>query len=311
MGKKGGGAVGRPFGSARAKGRSRGGLSLILGFVGLAGTLYVGTTLLYSSRFAPTPSERLTRESSPERRDARPRGRAERRERRGEAASSRRTAPAPAAAAKYDREWDALPRDYDECLSLQDELMTIPVAWPGFHALCIDAVSAGGPPVTSVGVVLHPRSGAPILKNSTRTMRAWDDGASAHAQPVLTSLLEILHAELHPHEFAMVDKMISTSAYDFPPNPWRLFTQRGHAVETDADLYALGRGAALWLYTGGQFLWPGVRLGHKYEVPIPIATKDGVAGAHKIVELTTRSLRPVVLELSGFLSDVTPKLSPP
>lgn len=25
----------------------------------------------------------------------------------------------------------------------------------------------------------------------------------------------------------------------------------------------------MWLFTGGQFLWPGVRLGHVTQVPIP------------------------------------------
>jgi len=135
-------------------------------------------------------------------------------------------------------------------------------------------------------------------------LRAWDDGASTQRQPVLSALVEQLQAELLPHEFAVVDPMVSTSDYDFPPNPWRLFTQRGHVVDTDADLVSLGRGAALWLYTGGQFIWPGVRIGHTIEVPIPIQGPDGSpSGDHKMVTLTTRSLRPVVLELSGFLTD--------
>ena len=74
--------------------------------------------------------------------------------------------------------------------------------------------------------------------------------------------------------------------------------QRGHLIDSDEDFASLGRGAALWLYTGGQFIWPGVRLGHQMEVPIPLP-----GGDHKMVTLTTRSLRPTVLELSGFLSD--------
>ena len=174
MGRKGG-AVGRPAFGGKARGGKRGGLSLILGFVGLAGTLYVGTTLLYSSRFAPNPSARPTSESSAgrgeEKRRVRPSRNAERRERRTEATTLQRAASA-AASAKYDREWDALPRDLSECLSHQATLMTIPVEWPGFHALCIDAVSAGGPPVTSVSVVLHPRSGRPDLKNQNLSARS-------------------------------------------------------------------------------------------------------------------------------------------
>jgi len=68
-------------------------------------------------------------------------------------------------------------------------------------------------------------------------------------------------------------------------------------VEEAADLAYLGKGAAIYLYTGGQFIWPGVRIGHKTRVPIPIA------GGHKIVEMTTMALRPLVLVLSGFLSE--------
>jgi len=90
--------------------------------------------------------------------------------------------------------------------------------------------------------------------------------------------------------------VISTSEYEFPPNPWKLFTAVGGPVETDADLRFLGGGAAVYLYVGGQFIWPGVRIGHKISVPVP------VAGGHKHVTLTTVSLRPMALVLSGFLT---------
>ena len=36
----------------------------------------------------------------------------------------------------------------------------------------------------------------------------------------------------------------------------------------------------LYLYTGGQFIWPGVRIGHKTRVPIPVT--DGSPGGHKV-----------------------------
>ena len=39
-----------------------------------------------------------------------------------------------------------------------------------------------------------------------------------------------LQAELAAFEFRELDAMISTSAYDFPPNPWRLFTAVGAAA---------------------------------------------------------------------------------
>ena len=43
-------------------------------------------------------------------------------------------------------EWQSLPRDLPGCLTSQEELMTMPVDWPGFHALCIESVGAVGVP---------------------------------------------------------------------------------------------------------------------------------------------------------------------
>ena len=115
---------------------------------------------------------------------------------------------------------------------------------------------------------------------------------------LITSLVGALQEELLEHEFRHVDSMVSTSAYDHVPNPWRLFTSRGAVIDADADLLSLGRGAAVWLYTGGQFIWPGVRIGHTFSVPIPLAS-----GETKDVMMTTKSLRPTVFTLHGFLSD--------
>ena len=107
--------------------------------------------------------------------------------------------------------------------------------------------------------------------------------------PLVPALIARLKEVLDGGEFQRIDATISRSDYEFPPNPYALFTQMGGAVESDADLHALGRGARLYLYVGGQFIWPGVRIGHKTHVPIPVT--DGSPGDHKIVEMTTMSLR--------------------
>jgi prolyl 4-hydroxylase len=125
--------------------------------------------------------------------------------------------------------------------------------------------------------------------------------AAAEGDDLADALLGRLQEELAALEFRQVDRMISTSDYDFPPNPWRLFTAVGNPVETGEDLIDLGRGAIVYLYTGGAFIWPGVRLGHKTQVPIPVT--DGSPGGHKIVEMTTVSLRPNVFVLSDFLTE--------
>lgn len=280
--------------SALGKGKGKGkrsSLSLIGIFAVLAGLVYLGTTFYFKSRFAPEPTGRPTSERS-NRRRAQPQPPNDERVASASAYKTSTKKAEPAAASKHGApEWEMLPRDMDACLASQEELMTIPVPWPGFHALCIDSVGSVLP-LSSMSVLLHPRSGRPENAVGTRTMRVWDDGSSSAPQPVLETLVKQLQDELLPYEFQQVDPMVSTSLYDFPPNPWRLYTQRGNLIETDADLANMGRGAAVWLYTGGQFIWPGVRIGHKHEVPIPL-----VGGGYKMVELITRSLRPVVLEV--------------
>jgi prolyl 4-hydroxylase len=117
---------------------------------------------------------------------------------------------------------------------------------------------------------------------------------------LIGALIDQLQTELAPREFARVDPLVSTSEYDFQPNPWRLFTAVGGEVDSDHDLRVLGPGAALYLYTGGQFIWPGVRIGHKTYVPIPVT--DDAASSRKVIEMTTVSLRPTAFVLSGFLT---------
>ena len=112
--------------------------------------------------------------------------------------------------------------------------MTIPVHWPGFHALCIEAIAE-----THMSVLLHRRSGQRIRRpevadvdpsppSSLRAEGLRFPGDTPRPQMLIDGLIEQLKAKLLEHEFQPVDNMISTSAYDFPPNPWALFTQPDH-----------------------------------------------------------------------------------
>ena len=268
------------------------GMGMIAALIGLVGVVYVVFFML--SKRAPTPAKRPTSENAQ---------REPLKERVAQKSASSRRSKTLDANKHSAVEWSSLPRDMDACISSQEELMTIPAPWPGFHALCIEAApSADSDRVT---VLLHSNSGdkkqAAARAGTTRPLHASGGGGRGY-DAVVSSLISSLKDELLEYEFEVaLDPMISTSAYDFTPNPWKLFTQRGGAVETDGDLMDLGPGAALFLYTGGQFIWPGVRLGHKTEVPLPVT--DGTPGGHKLVQMETLSLRPLVLALSGFLSD--------
>jgi hypothetical protein len=110
-------------------------------------------------------------------------------------------------------EWTGLQRDLSWCLGSQEELMTVPVEWPGFHAMCIQEVGEN----SSVRVLLHARSsrfgdadGAPLLPpgpESTRVLTA----VAKESQGLVEALISALQAELAAGEFRHVDKMISGS----------------------------------------------------------------------------------------------------
>ena len=252
----------------------------------LLGIAYVAATIFFSSKsLKPPPSERRRRTStSSSRRAQREARRMDSREGLGDNVGegvplSRSVEPQPHKHSTA--EWQSLVRDAAACAESQHELMTIPAPWPGFHALCIESIEYG-----AIDVGLHPKSGNPADPTSVRTLSAAPSARGASSDSgLLTGLLAALEEELGEHEFQQVDPMVSTSAYEFPPNPWRLFTAHGGPVVDDDDLENLGAGAAIYLYTGGQFIWPGVRLGHKTTVPIPVT--DGSPGGHKLVTMTT------------------------
>lgn len=206
-------------GGGKRGGKKSSQLTWLGGAALLVGIVYVGS-IFYAKSQGPTPAGRPTRENTA-RHPKPPKSAASREERRGRKASA---APEAEGTAKHaNLEWTSLPRNMDECLASQDELMSLSVPWPGFHALCIAAVEErpGSPGVASVTVSLHHRSGAPGQPGGTRNLHAVGDG-----QEALDKLIAALQDELLEYEFQQVDPMVSTSAYDHVPNPWHLFTQR-------------------------------------------------------------------------------------
>ena len=309
----------KPFKPAKGKG-GKASLLTIGGVVAAIGLIYVFSSLYFNlPRSAPEPPRRRTSEV-PRRRDSdasrpvasKPKSADRKRDVLGVPLEEDPNGVVESDDSKRrSSEWTSLPRSLPECIKAQEELMTIPVHWPGFHALCIETMAE-----THMSVLLHRRSGQRIRQpevadvdpsppSSLRAEGLRFPGDTPRPQMLIDGLIEQLKAKLLQHEFQPVDNMISTSAYDFPPNPWALFTQVGNPVLSDEDLRSLGPGAALYLYTGGQFIWPGVRIGHKTRVPIPITHgTEGEGGlTHKIVEMTTMSLRPTVMVLSGFLTE--------
>ncbi|KAJ1628178.1 hypothetical protein T492DRAFT_841789 [Pavlovales sp. CCMP2436] len=156
------------------------------------------------------------------------------------------------------------------CTQQQREITFLPeeVIWPGFHPLCVTRSDASFVTVRA----LHRATG------ELRVVSACSVGELLLAlRPVVES------------EYGNDDQRITASDYDFSPHPWALFS-------------SLKPGSLACVYEGGQFLWSGWRIGHVTTVEVRLV--DGIGEVkRRPVESTTLSLRPLVLELSGFLSD--------
>jgi hypothetical protein len=191
-------------------------------------------------------------------------------------------------------------RSMEACLKQQQLVMTMPVSWPGFHAFCIHSLRE-----RTIRVLVHGRSSPRGMLNATAPAAEEAPAATLRrrhlSSPLLSALIQALRSDLLARERQNVDPTISTSIYHHRAQPWRLFTAAGHRLRADADLHALEEGSALWLYTGGQFLWPGMHIGHTFTaLHVAQATTDAQP---RPVTMRTLSLRPLVFHVSGFLSE--------
>ena len=160
------------------------GLTTIAALLAVAGIVYMTATFLTTKFFPSDPPPRREKVSSRPPR---------------EPSKNVPAASAGAAEKHANLEWQMLSRDMDECLRSQDELMTIPVPWPGFHVLCIDEVGAGG-----ISVRLHSRSGdagQPASSGATRALNATPSAAAHAHRATMSALIDALKRELLPYEF--------------------------------------------------------------------------------------------------------------
>ena len=85
--------------------------------------------------------------------------------------------------------------------------------------------------------------------------------------------------------------------------PWRLFEALGDNTVVDSAA-PLIQGGMFLVFEGGQFIWPGVRLGFRRTINLPGPSRGsggffGGGSNIKNVVLETKSLQPLVLEVSG------------
>lgn len=108
-------------------------------------------------------------------------------------------------------EWQALPRDLEACLAAQDELMRMPVDWPGFHALCLESVDE-----QTLSVRLHSRSGK-RGESGTYSLRV--DAAPSLTEGLIAALQErLMKYEFQPADRAPRARLASHNRRPLPSN---------------------------------------------------------------------------------------------
>ncbi|KAH7485579.1 putative prolyl 4-hydroxylase 4 [Phytophthora ramorum] len=147
-----------------------------------------------------------------------------------------------------------------------EQFLTDAVPVKGFHVLCIKKGQAG----ETLGITAYKDGNAPAMT----TQSSLEFG---HLKTQLETLLDI---EGPKDEVAIKYKQ-----------PYAFFTPEGKRLEELDQMVD----QLVFLFEGGQFIWPGVRIGHKTVV------KD-VAGKGDVV-LETLSLIPLVFSVEEFLKD--------
>ena len=169
------------------------------------------------------------------------------------------------------------------------------VATPGQHLLCLWAPPAPSAAAFYVAAFAGAidgggGGGAPVASHSFAVARG-ADGAPPAVDAVVALVLGELERVFHPP----------------PKQPPALFTRAGRRIVDGAELATLAaRGEGVWLYEGGQWLWPAPRVGYAHVIRVGDGEGgggEGDGGGAATVRLVVRSLRPRVLEVESFLSD--------
>ncbi|OWZ22029.1 hypothetical protein PHMEG_0003319 [Phytophthora megakarya] len=148
--------------------------------------------------------------------------------------------------------------------TVAEQYLTEEVPVKGFHVLCIKKRGR------ELDVIAYKDGNAPSMKLQSEM-------EFTHLKKQLETSLEILQPK---DDVALKYKQ-----------PYAFFTPIGKRLETIEDVVD----NVVFLFEGGQFIWPGIRIGHKTVV------KD-VAGKGEVV-LETLSLIPLVFSVEEFLKD--------
>lgn len=147
--------------------------------------------------------------------------------------------------------------------SVAEQFLTDALPVKGFHILCIQ---------TSSEEVLH--------------ITAYKDG-NAPSMQSNTTLVDLKSHLEEQFELQIPDEEVARKY----KQPYALFTPDGKKLKSLDDVV----NNVVFLFEGGQFIWPGVRIGHKTVV------KDVVGKGDVVLE--TLSMTPLVFGVEEFLKD--------
>eukprot|EP00037_Helgoeca_nana_P033990 m.420139 g.420139 ORF g.420139 m.420139 type:complete len:466 (-) comp32232_c0_seq1:149-1546(-) len=164
------------------------------------------------------------------------------------------------------------------------------VVWPGFYIICVEAAAttASMNEVSATDFVFSDgsRLPGPPAGSDTEALTAYLEG----------SVLSHLGAQgLRSDDPTQGDPTIVRSRFDWSQYRLgsKLFTTDGQPVDSAEGLTTL---STVYLFEGGQFLWPGFHIGFERNITVPNGLADGP------ITLQTLSLRPLAFRVKHFLS---------
>jgi len=152
----------------------------------------------------------------------------------------------------------------------------------GYHVLTLDgATNLGGGKVEATvhvdGTAAHDTTVALASTGGSKALRA---------------MLEALAASVAAVRPPAEARYTSQWSHAEPPANWGVFTPAGARIRSVEQIAKCG---IAYVFEGGNFVWPGVAVGHKTEL-------SGIPGFGNIT-LITHSLRPVVITIEPLLSE--------
>lgn len=165
------------------------------------------------------------------------------------------------------------------------EYLTIDADVKGFHILCLSRNPDTGELQTTA--YLHGRAvQIETFTSPAQETVVGDDYLSYRAA------VERATDMIPPH--ASVDPIVQQYKQH-----WTFFTPEGIRMN---DMSALEAAVTVFVFEGGQFIWPGVRVGHRFRIP-NLDAVDLQNYPNDVVFAETLSLQPLVFRIEEFLTD--------